>query len=200
MDVLLALRITVGLQDNVDLYVLQASILTKKCVLLVMHVVNNVQLQLVKYATLIIIWLHKRWIPNASPYHTSIIRVLKQNRNATLIATLAPIVVLVLAFSAINSEEMPLKWLKVDTVTVGKTVSISETGTAALLIMRNSRPTQRLWNRFLTQPPTLQASVQSSVPTSSVEDCSCSISKATLITTSSTVLLFYKLISSWRKL
>ncbi len=72
------------------------------------------------------------------------IRVLKENRNATLIAILVPIAVLVLAFSAINSEGMPLKWPKADTATVGKTVSISETETAALLIMRNSRPTLRL--------------------------------------------------------
>lgn len=200
MDVLLALMITVGLEDNVDPYVLQASILTKKSVLLVILVVINVQLQLAKCVTQVIIWLHKGSILNALLYHISIILVLKQNRNATLIATLAPIVVLVLAFSAINSEEMPLKWLKVDTVTAGRTVLISETGTAALLIMRNSRPTLRLWNRFLTQPPTLQASVQYSVLTSSAEDCSCSISKATLITISSIVLLFYKLISSWRKL
>ncbi len=55
MDVLPALMVIVGMQDNVDQYVLRASILTNKCVLLVMHVVNNVQLQLVKYATLVII-------------------------------------------------------------------------------------------------------------------------------------------------
>ena len=55
MDVLLALMITVGLEDNVDPYVLQASILTKKSVLLVILVVINVQLQLAKCVTQVII-------------------------------------------------------------------------------------------------------------------------------------------------
>jgi hypothetical protein len=110
------------MQDNVDQYVLQASILIKKCALLVMHDADSVRLQHVKFVIQDIIWPHKKLIPNASLYHTFMIQVLKENRNVTLIAILVPIAVLVLAFSAINSEEMPLKWLKVDIVTAGRTV------------------------------------------------------------------------------